>query len=417
MHCCRLLISTILLTTGLLFAEDAATLNRLGVEACNREEFDKAVPLLTNAYKAAPENATIAKNLAAACCALAYKQDQNGAADDALLTLRNAATLLPADESVHNALVALLVNLGSIALRNNSLSDAQIKTDEALRRSPENAIALLLAGDIAYREHDLQKARKYWERARTADPSNRNLEQRLEKIGKEITSEQSFSRTEVSHFDIRFDYRKLGNSVFDIRDFLMEAYSRVGQDLDLFPPYSVAVILYGENEFRLVNNVPAFVAGLYDGKIRVPVNFSRYPLTTLKGILFHEYTHAVIHAIAGPSCPIWLNEGIAMREMNACLPVSTGILRSAIANGTLLPFEELGNRAVWNDPQKVSLAYAQSWMMADYLYHRWSNSQVRRVLARCKEGTPVEIIMREELGRTPEQFAEEWKTYANSTLH
>jgi hypothetical protein len=40
-----------------------------------------------------------------------------------------------------------------------------------------------------------------------------------------------------------------------------------------------------ENISRLVNNIPDFVARLYDGKIRVPV-------TTLKGILFHEYNHA-----------------------------------------------------------------------------------------------------------------------------
>ena len=414
----RRISSFIMLLTAaqVVYSSDAASLNRQGVEACNREEFEKAVPLLIDALQQAPGNTTIGKNLSAAGCALAYRQDQNGASDAALATLKNIHLLIPADSTVRTALISLLVNLGTIALRDNALSLALRYSDEALRLAPGNVTARCLAGDIAYRNNDLRSARAHWETARKSEPSNRVVAQRLERVGKDIDTERSFSSTEASRFDILFDYRKLGNSVFDIRDFLMEAYNRVGQDLDLFPTNTVTVILYGENEFRLVNNVPEFVAGLYDGKIRVPVNFTRYPLPTLKGILFHEYTHAVIHTIAGGSCPLWLNEGIAMREMNPHLPVQSAVLHRALSSNATIPYPQLCDRSVWNDPSQVFLAYAQSWMMAEYLYHRWSNSQVRKLLARCREGTPVETIMREELNRTPEQFDREWKKYANSVL-
>ena len=131
----------------------------------------------------------------------------------------------------------------------------------------------------------------------------------------------------MRHLDIRFDYQALGNGIYNIRDFLMEAYEKIGQQFGRYPTYPITVILYREHEFRMVNNVPEFVAGIYDGKIRIPVNFSRYPLSTLKGILFHEYTHALIHDLAGASCPIWLNEGIAMKMMHSQLPVASAPAR------------------------------------------------------------------------------------------
>ncbi|MBN1758918.1 MAG: hypothetical protein JW863_11400 [Chitinispirillaceae bacterium] len=407
----------VLTAVRVLYSADVATLNKQGVEACNREEFEKAVPLLIDALHASPGNPTISKNLSAAGCALAYRQDHNGSPDTALATLRNIYSLIPGNSAVRNALVALLVNQGTIALRDNCLSNARHYTDEALLIAPANATACCLAGDIAYRQNDLPAARAFWEEARKSEPSNRFVAQRLERVGKDLDTERSFSSTEASHFDIRFDYRNLGNSIFDIRDFLMEAYNTVGQDLNLFPSHTVAVILYGEHEFRMTNNVPEFIAGLYDGKIRVPVDFSKYPLTTLKGILFHEYTHAVIHTIAGPSCPLWLNEGIAMREMKMPLPVQSDLVRRALSSGTTIPYAQLGDQSVWNDPSQVFLAYAQSWIMAEYLFHRWSNSQIRELLSRCKKGTPIETIMKEELGRTPEQFDREWKEYAKSVLH
>ena len=410
------IVPVLLFCARILYPADPVSLNRQGVEACNAGNFSKAVPLFDEALKSAPRDTIIRNNLCAAYRSLAQQQQQNGRTDGAVATLREALRQLPGCTALHDALTVLIVNQGTALLRNNDSEGAQRYSDEALHRDGENFAVRCLAGDVAYARHQLPKAREHWEAAKKIEPSNRNIIDRLQKLNRELVAERSFSQTEAAHFDIRFDYRALGNNVFDIRDYLMEAYNRVGQDLDLFPSYTVAVVLYRESDFRLVNNVPEFVAGLYDGKIRLPVNFSRYPLATIKGIIFHEYTHAIIHDLAGRSCPVWLNEGIAMREMNPYLPAAAGVLRQALASGATIPFDRLNDRATWNSPSLVNLAYAQSWMMAEYLFFRWSNSRTRNLLTRFKKGVPFTTILREEMNRTPEQFEEEWKKYALSRL-
>jgi hypothetical protein len=163
----------------------------------------------------------------------------------------------------------------------------------------------------------------------------------------------------------------------------------------------------------MVNKVPDFVAGLYDGKIRVPVNYSKVPMSTLKAIIFHEYTHALIFDIAGNACPIWLNEGIAMRQMRTTDLVATDLLSNALKSDNVIPFEKLNDRSgIWNNPTYSNLAYAQSWIIAEYLFSRWNYSQIKKVLVRLKTGDQFATIIKEDMNRTPAQFEQEWKAFA-----
>jgi hypothetical protein len=192
----------------------------------------------------------------------------------------------------------------------------------------------------------------------------------------------------------------------------------VGQDFNRFPQYPIVVILSSEKDFRMVNNVPDFVAGLYDGEIRVPVNFAKVPLSTFKAIIFHEYTHALIYDIAGQACPIWLNEGIAMRQMRSTDLVATDLLRKALISGNVIPMEKLNDRSgIWNNPEYVNLTYAQSWIMAEYLLSRWNYKQMIEILLRLRSGDSFETIIQKDMNRTMLQFAVEWKTFGLARIH
>jgi tetratricopeptide (TPR) repeat protein len=399
------------------FSADKTELNAQGVKACERGEYKEGVGLFIDALKLAPNDQTIAKNLAGACRTLAARRNNHGDMENAIAALRQGLAYLPREASLRKDLVVVLVNQGAAFLNNKDYARAQQAASEALQLDNENPLVNSLAGDIAYARQDLAAARGYWQAALNADPANENIAHRMKQLQKEQNAERTFSKMEAYHFDIRFDYQTLAGGVCDIRKFLMEAYEKVGQDFELFPEYPIVVILYKENEFRMVNNVPEYVAGLYDGKIRVPVNYTRYPLATLKGILFHEYTHAVIHDLAGPGCPVWLNEGIAMREMNDQLPVASEALRRAMKQGTLLSLDQLGDPGgAWRDPNRVPLAYAQSWIMADYLFSRWSNRQIKNVLLRIKQGSAFSAVLQEYMNRTPAQFDEEWKAFARGKV-
>ncbi|HEX2957186.1 MAG TPA: peptidase MA family metallohydrolase [Chitinispirillaceae bacterium] len=397
--------------------EDYASLNKLGVDAFKSGDLKAATEHFYNALKYSPDNSQIKNNYAAACRSLAADYSKRNDWTGIIEILSKANSFVPENTDVRNDLVFAYVNFGASALYVKNLAGAQHAASEALLLDPQNTSVNCLAGDVAYEQHDYDAAEKYWKQAKASSPNNKAIDKRISKLKGEKRVERSYSQMKAYHFDIRFDYKALGQGVYDLREFLMEAYEKVGQDFNQFPEYPIIVVLSNENDFRMVNNVPDFVAGLYDGKIRIPVNFAKVPLSTLKSIVFHEYTHALIYEIAGTSCPIWLNEGIAMRQMRNDNLVSTDVLRNAIQSGTLLSYQQINDRSsIWNSEAYVSLAYAQAWIMAEYLFTRWNYLQVKNVLVRLKQGESFETIIQSSMNRTLAQFDEEWKLFARNRL-
>lgn len=398
-------------------SEDYATLNKLGVDAFKSGDYKSAIQYFSDAIKASPDNSSIKNNLVAASRSLSADYIKKNDWSAIIDILRKANEVAPENSEVRNELVFAYVNFGAAALHAKNITGAQQAASEALMIDPHNTSVNCLAGDVAYEKHDLGAAEEYWKQAKISSPNNKTIDKRISKLQGEKRVERSYSQMKAYTFDIRFDYKTLGQGVCDLREYLMEAYEKVGQDFNRFPQYPIVVILSNENDFRMVNNVPDYVAGLYDGKIRIPVNFTKVPLSSLKGIIFHEYTHALVYEIAGTSCPIWLNEGIAMRQMRSDNVASTDVLRKAFQSGTVLSHEQMNDRSgVWNNEKHVFLAYAQAWIMAEYLFTRWNYLQVKTMLLRLKQGESFEAIIKSSMNRTLAQFDEEWKLFARNRL-
>src|SRR5438094_2112162 len=57
---------------------------------------------------------------------------------------------------------------------------------------------------------------------------------------------------------------------------------------------------------------PDWAQGLFDGKIRLPVEGAMRDGTALDRVLRHEYTHALVHDRTRGRAPTWLSEGLAI---------------------------------------------------------------------------------------------------------
>ena len=79
------------------------------------------------------------------------------------------------------------------------------------------------------------------------------------------------------------------------------------------------------------------IRAMYDGKIRLPSVDDNTDLTTFQSLMVHEYTHALVYYLAGPKCPIWLNEGLAQIQENTVIPVSQPGLRMACGRDDRAP--------------------------------------------------------------------------------
>lgn len=100
-------------------------------------------------------------------------------------------------------------------------------------------------------------------------------------------------------------------------DDLEAGLSRIGGELGLTLEAPVEVLLLAPPAFAALTGNAAWVRGSYDGRILLPVA-DGVDASSLRPLLLHELTHALLRrAIAAP-LPPWLEEGLAERaEGNA----------------------------------------------------------------------------------------------------
>ena len=114
----------------------------------------------------------------------------------------------------------------------------------------------------------------------------------------------------LAHFIVSYDggaMESTGRMVIDTMD---RSYASLKIQLGFEPPERVVVILYTRRDYNEMGG-PDWSAGLFDGKIRVPVRGLERLDERIKTTLHHELAHAFIHARAGKNAPRWIHEGIA----------------------------------------------------------------------------------------------------------
>ena len=126
------------------------------------------------------------------------------------------------------------------------------------------------------------------------------LEQELKKLGVEKSM----------HFRLEFDGGPSKKDVMEALAVLEVAYDSISNLFDFLPENKISIVLYQEEEYQGTGPRPDWVAAVFDGKLRVPVNMMAYR-EVYRPVLFHELTHSFVRAMTHANVPCWMNEGIA----------------------------------------------------------------------------------------------------------
>jgi hypothetical protein len=142
--------------------------------------------------------------------------------------------------------------------------------------------------------------------------------------------------------------------------------------------------------------------GFFDGRIHVAS--PAHPTDALRGVLYHEYTHAIFREQTGGDRPYWLNEGLAERiERRARgLGLSTrserSALRANLETGSWIPLREVADSFSGLGDARARDAYLQSVVTVGYIESRTDVPARRRLLARIGEGFSIDQALYEAMG-------------------
>ena len=318
---------------------------------------------------------------AAAAGRAGWEAIRAGRAADAAQAFAEALDAEPRDPSLHLGAGLSAHLLGRPAAARHAL-------DQALALAPGYTTASLLLGEILYRGSDLQGAIHVYEQALARAPDHPRLAARLEEWRREVALHSRFFGSHGAHFTVLFEGPADEELARRALEMLEAAYWRIGTALYTFPDGVITVVLYTQEQFRDITRSPDWAAGLYDGRIRVPMRGALQHPGELERVLAHEFTHALVRSIAPSGVPAWLNEGLAVIfEPDGQAWAEAQLARS----GARLPYDRLARGFGALAGAEARLAYAQGAAAAGRLIELAGTPGVVGLLQDLARGEPLAL--------------------------
>lgn len=318
----------------------------------------------------------------------------------------------PADAKVPGTTMAAgLYNQAVAYFKKNEFSLARKMLLESIRHDNMNPLAYELMGDIDNLEQKLGEAKINYEAAFQLEANSR-IREKLEKLQKESAVDKGLSRYDEEHFLIKYQEDGHPYDGFELREMLREAYRSISSELAYYFNQKIAVLLYGDAEFQQLTGMPHWVAGVYDGKVRVPINREGVGDRNFRAIVNHEVAHAFVAGISSRMAPPWINEGLAVYMENKVQPRDDLVFRSAIKTRALYSLDQLmidTPGAARQDPLLIELFYEQSLNVVQYLIGRYGMFKVKQMLEAYGKGKNTEEVFQEVLQVSTKRFEQEWR--------
>lgn len=374
---------------------DAVALNAAG-------QFGDAAERLREAVAEAPQEAALQRNLRVVLLNWGIAE-LNADRPDAAVPLLEEALAIEEDAMVLSALGIARVGQGQYAAGRDLL-------ERAAARGAENPATLTALARACRQLGDRAAAVEALHRAREAGAGGAEFDALVTRLERELDAEWDFAETRSAHFTIGFagGERDSNTAAELVARGLEDAYFHVGAQLDVYPDERIAVVLYASEDFHDVTQTPSWTAGVYDGRIKLPVGgLVASDHDVLERTLRHEYGHVLVHLLSRSRCPVWLNEGLAIAAEEQEPGDRTDWAHRTLAGEELFRLAELEGPFTALPAARVPVAYAQSYLAVRTLLDRHGARRMRELLANLGTGTPFADAFRNAFYRAPGAFDDE----------
>lgn len=365
-------------------------LNQQAVDLAALAEFRAAAERLEEALQLAPDDEVVARNLQTVLLDWGSSELLAGNLNEARRLLERARELGERPE--------VLRALGMLRHRQRDYVAASALLEGARLGLPRDGGVLLALGDAYLQLEKRDLAFDVLQQARDAGAGSAGLTALLQRLGREIDAEWDFVQQQTAHFQASFSDAADERAVRIVLDALEEAHTTVGRKLGFYPEERTAVVLYAQEDFHSATMTPDWAGGAFDGRIKVPLRGLQASDPALTRALRHEYAHSLLATLAGPGCPIWLNEGLAVwAEEDEEGEREDGAWESVARLG-IFRFADLEGAFVGLPARRVEAAYAQSYLVVRALVDRYGAQGLRDFLDALRRSRDPEQALAELFG-------------------
>ncbi len=226
----------------------------------------------------------------------------------------------------------------------------------------------------------------------------------LDRAMREARASSGFDQKRLSHFIVTYEGDTMESTGRLVLDSMERSYASLVSQLGFAPTEPVVVILYSQRSYHEMGG-PHWSAGLFDGKIRIPVQGLQQVDDQIRSTLHHELAHAFIHARAGSKVPRWLHEGLAEYLEGS---------RSAAAGKPLAKLLNGGNSlqmCISAGQCDVRLFYPAATSLVEYMIQSRGMGGIRDLLTALGEGNDIDQSLRKVMGRDETELIGEWEHF------
>jgi hypothetical protein len=375
---------------------------RSGLDLFRAGRFEEAAEEFEDAIREDPSSPEPLRSLAHTLAALGQQKLLKGDLESASRYFEEAVDKWP-DEAAFQFLLAVAY------FRSADYYGARRAAEEALDLEEDHFGSRELLGDIYYQDGYLNRAIPEWEAALEAGaPRPSQLREKIARAEREYDAESGFGRDVSAHFTLQYDDPVPRDMVKAILDYLEEAYDEIGEELGTYPSGDIPVILYSKILFTEITRSPLWVAGSFDGKIRLPVGGLSDPraVAHLRPVLTHELAHAFIRTMAPGGLPLWFEEGLAKHFEGLTTERAETLLQ-----GTGVPpprtFEAL-TAGLRGRGGSVKVSYLAALLAVRLLIEDEGFWTVRRILEAVGQGQTFQEALQGEARLDLAEFEEKW---------
>ena len=326
------------------------------------------------------------QNAAMAHHAASQFEMMRGAMDAALEDARSALTYMPEQP-------VLLMDAAYLYLRRSEYTQSLDYIDRARRLVPEDPEVSKLAGWAYYGLNKMDLAVTEWKHALSLRP-DAEVEAALRKAQRDEQEEEQYKENESSHFTLRYSGASEPALARNILHTLERHYGAIESELSYSPPDSIGVILYTQQAFADITQVPNWVGALNDGRIRVPVQGLSEVTPELSRVLKHELTHSFVQQKTLGHAPTWIQEGLAQWMEGKRSDLNAAALVAIYQNDPALAMRHYQGDWMKFSNEAVNAAYAWALANVEYIVQSGGMNDVDRILDRLAAGDAPEAALK-----------------------